>query len=273
MERLAFLAFFAALAGAVAWGAPASARAQEEPSASEVALAREQFRLGIDASREERWSDALDAFSRSYGLAPRPITLLNLAGAQVQVGRLVEASESYRRFLREARDGRAAEQRPAAQEALSAVEARIARLRIEIRGLASTDRVTLDTRPISSAALGAELPVDPGERVVAVERDQRQVLREAVTLAEGERRDLSLTVRAPPPRIGTGDDHGHDDGRERGRDRGHDDEGGSIFSSPWFWVVTGAIVAGTTATLLILYAGPTEPAYSGNVPPGFILLR
>jgi hypothetical protein len=174
--------------------------------------------------------------------------------------------------LREARDGRAAEQRPAAQEELSAVEARVARLRIEIRGLASTDQVTLDARPISPAALGAELPVDPGERVVAVTRDARQVLREAVMLAEGERRDVSLTVRAPPPRIGVGDHRG-DGRRDRDRDRDRGDEGPSVFASPWFWVVVGVLAAGTTAALLIVFAGPTEPAYAGNVPPGYILLH
>ena len=272
MERLAFLAFFAAFSGALAASSAAVAQDSDAPSASEVALAREQFRLGIDASREERWLDALDAFSRSYGLAPRPITLLNLAGAQVQVGRLVEASESYRRFLREAREGRAAEQRPAAQEALASVEARVARLRIEIRGLANSDRVALDAHAISSSALGAELPVDPGARVIRVEREGRQVLREEVTLAEGEHRAVTYTVRAPPPRIGRGTGDDPRDGRD-GNGHRDEDDGGGVFSSPAFWIIAGVIAAGTAATLLILFAGPTEPAYIGNVPPGSIALQ
>jgi hypothetical protein len=175
----------------------ADAAAQDDPSASEVALAREQFRLGVSAAREERWEEARDAFQRSYELAPRPLTLLNLGGALVQTGMLVEGAEAYRRFLREVRTGRPARQRGAARTALEAAEARIARLRIYVTGVERGDVIRVDDEEISLSALELELPVNPGARVLTVERDGETVVRREVTLDEGERREVQRSRGSP----------------------------------------------------------------------------
>lgn len=167
------------------------ARAQGDDA--ELAAARALFDEGIAAAREERWEAARSAFERSYAIAERPTTLLNLAGAQVQTGRLVEATESYRRFLAEENAGpRQARYRRDAQQALADTERRLARLTIQVEGAREGDRVTLDARELPAEALGTELPVDPGSRTVALERGGATAAREVVTLAEGERRELSL---------------------------------------------------------------------------------
>ena len=87
---------------------PASALAQpaDPNSAAKLPIARKLYDEGVDAVNKGRWSTAYDKFKASYELVPRPITLFNLAGAQSQTGRLVEAGESYRRFLRDTSDGR-----------------------------------------------------------------------------------------------------------------------------------------------------------------------
>src|SRR5579859_3851715 len=94
-------------------------------SASEQSLARDQFRAGVAAAHDGRWPDAVDAFQRSLELAPRPMTVMNLAGALAQVGRLVEAAEAYRMFLSEATSGAAARVRGEAEAQLAALEPRI----------------------------------------------------------------------------------------------------------------------------------------------------
>lgn len=232
-----------------------SARAQDDdPSASEVSLARDLFRQGIEAAREERWEEARDAFQRSFDLAPRPLTLLNLAGAQVQTGRLVEGAEMYRRFLREVRRGRPARQRPAAQAALDAVEARIAYLRIEVEGISEGDAVTIDGEEIPLAALQVDFPVNPGTREIGITRDGETIVHRQVELGEAERRELRL--EAPPRPPGTTRPGGETPGES------------SILSSPWLWVGVGAAVVAAVVLVIVLSSGGTEDPYSGNVPPG-----
>src|ERR1043165_9999568 len=64
-------------------------------------VARRVYDEGVDAADKGQWSIAYDRFKASYELVPRMHTLFNLACAQSQTGRLVEASENYRRFLRD----------------------------------------------------------------------------------------------------------------------------------------------------------------------------
>ncbi|MEI8255186.1 MAG: hypothetical protein WCJ30_05880, partial [Deltaproteobacteria bacterium] len=182
-------------------GAPAHAQtaAPTPPSANEIALAREQSRIGVEAARQQRWTEAREAFERSYRLYPRTLTLLNLAGAQVESGQLVEGTESYRRFLQEATSGPAAAQRDAAQHALMDAEARIPRLRVAAAGLLASDQLLLDGQAVSHAALGAQLPVDPGPHVLAVLRNGTDIVHTSFSVEPRGTRDVSLTVPAPPP--------------------------------------------------------------------------
>lgn len=257
---LAFAAFALSLGLASALGGSAAAQAPSgaaAPTAAETTLAREQFRTGVDAARSGRWWEALEAFTRAYELAPRPLTLLNLAGAQVETGSLVEGAESYRRFIREA-DGRAAEQIPAAQEALAAVEPRIARVRLEITHLAHRDVVQLDDARLSEAVLGAELPVNPGEHVVRVTRSDVELGHESFHVDEGERRLEPVRILLPVAPIEPLEG-------EPGAGNGG---GGSILVSPWFWVIVGVVVVGAGVGIGVALASSGEDPFSGNIPPG-----
>ena len=237
------------------FGSRVAAQAPEEPAAptaAETTLAREQFRAGVDAARSGRWWEALEAFTRAYELAPRPLTLLNLAGAQVETGHLVEGAESYRRFIREA-EGRAAEQVPAAEEALAAVEPRIARVRLEITNLARRDLVELDDLPLSEAVLGAELPVNPGDHIVRVARADEEIARESFQVEEGERRAEPVRLQLPLAPIEDEDGGGGGD---------------AIYLSPWFWVVVGVVVVGAAIGIGLAVASGGQDPFAGNIPPG-----
>lgn len=173
-----------------------SARAQDdapeqEPSASEVAAAREAFVEGAKAARDDRWEQAYEAFRRSYALYPQPSTLLNLAGARAQTGRLVEAAEGYRSFVREA-GPREQAHLEAARDALESVEQRIPRLRVFTTERADELRVELDGRVLPPEALGTELPVNPGEHRLELTREGALLADRSVTLEERETVDVRL---------------------------------------------------------------------------------
>jgi len=249
MHRFPMAFAVIALVGALV-SVPVAAAQEPAPTAAEVTLAREQFREGVAAARTGRWWEALEAFTRSYELAPRPATLLNLAGAQVETGHLVEGAESYRRFLRDA-EGRAAQRIPMAAAALAAVEPRIARVRVEIDDLLSRDVVTLDDLPLSEAVLGEELPVNPGAHAVRVERDGAEVGRAEFDVVEGERRSTPITLALPP-----------------GEDAPSDATGPAWLRSPWFWAAVGVVVVGTAVGIGVGIATSGDDPYVGNIPPG-----
>jgi hypothetical protein len=249
--------------------APATVAAQ---SASEQSLAREQFRAGVAAARGQEWDAAVDAFQRSYELSPRPMTMMNLAGALAQSGRLVEASEAYRQFLAEAQTGTAARVRDEAQEQLRALEARIPRVRLRVLNRRAGDVVTLDEYQISEAAIDQPLPVDPGEHSVTISREGLESRTVPFTSEEGVLAEVVLEAwpdlgatdpavvvapegdpLAPPPPV----------------------TGRSVFEEPAFWIIVGVVVAGGVGVGVGVGVATQSPppVYFGNLPPSQVPLE
>lgn len=252
--------------------------AQHVPSAGETALARQEFDAGMRAARETQWEEARQHFARSYELAPRPVTLLNLAGAQAQTGQLVAASESYRRFMATASERDAERFRAQAEQALAATDARIGHAQLRFDGLGDDDEVRLDDAPLSRASLSMQMPVDPGDHVITVRRRNTEVGRTAFNVTEGG----TSTVRVVVPRgvpspadAARADDASNDrDDATIGLDGDRTDavdESGSIFASPWFWIITGAVVvAALTVGIIVATSGSAEDPFQGTLMPGSI---
>jgi hypothetical protein len=226
-----------------------------DPTPADAAVAREYFRHGIESVDAGRWDDARVAFQRSYEAWPRPYTLLNLAGAESQSGKLVASSEDYRRFLRVV-SGPALAQRPAAEAALADVERRMPHLRIVATApLLPTDTLVVDDKPVAVTMIGVPLPIDPGNHLIVVGRNAAEIARAELGIAASEAKDVTLylppapapvavapsppsppppspkpewsrPLPPPPPRV----------------------EG--VLASPWFWLVT-SVALGTTAAVAI----------------------
>jgi tetratricopeptide (TPR) repeat protein len=246
-----------AVAGCVlAWlgGGPASAAAQDQQA---VAAARQLFQTGLDAAADERWDDAIDAFDRSYRAAPRPVTLYNLAGAQASGGQLVAATESYRRFLHEATERRYASYRRTASTAVEDLAARLAFVTIEADGRGPEDAIRFDDQPWPAALLDVEAPVDPGPHTIEIVRASEVLDREEIELSEGERIRVSLEVPAALAGIDP-----ETEGPRAGPD---EDEGGGVWASPWFWLVTAAIVGAGAAIGLTFLLSSEEAPYQSDL--------
>jgi hypothetical protein len=179
-----------AVLACVVWLVSSSTFAQD----ADAAHARELFTHGLSAARAEHWVEARDAFAASLAIAERPSTLLNLAGAQVQTGQLVEGAASYRRFLEIATEARDVAHRGEAESALAAVEARVPHVTIRVDGLSAGDEVRLDDAIVMPAALGASTALDPGAHDVVVMRAGRSIARQRFQLAEGANDEIELAV-------------------------------------------------------------------------------
>ena len=188
--------------GAAALSASSGVLAQDD--AADKANARSLATEGIELYNEGRYADALDRLERAQSLFDAPMHLLYIARAQVRLGQLVEASETYRRLIRVelSQDTPAAvrEAVEAADAELDGVEARVSALRIEIvppnePGLV----VTIDDKPVSPAVIGVDRPMNPGQhRIRASVPDGRRV-ETTIELADGAREALRLELTTTPP--------------------------------------------------------------------------
>ncbi|MRG95472.1 PEGA domain-containing protein [Polyangium spumosum] len=174
----------------------APARAQ---SPADVALARELFREGATLAEGGRWAEARERYARSLALKRAPLTLYSLGVASREVGRLVEALESFRAFLVEMDPENATHKsyEQPARDAITALEKRVGRLDLRIvpagpRALA----VRVDGLDVPQAALGLPRIVDPGEHGIVVRAEGYREAKATAKVGEGEQ--IKVTVKLEP---------------------------------------------------------------------------
>lgn len=183
-----------ALALALALGAPGLARAD---GAADVAAARELFTHAAAAAKEGKWEEARGLYARALELKRSPAILYGLALAQANTGHVVDAIETYRAFLLEAKPDDP--YRDTAKAQIAELEPRVARLEIAVSP-ASGVVVTVDGVAVPAAALGLPRRVDPGKHVVAARADGFEAASQEITLEAGKSGKVTLTLAASKAR-------------------------------------------------------------------------
>jgi hypothetical protein len=256
---------------ALAWGS-GTARATGAEAQAQLL-----FNQGVEAARESRWSDARAAFERAYGLSPRPVVLINLAGAEARTGQLMRAARNYRRILEGTPSPDNAAFRKAAREVLPTLEARIPRIRLYASGLGPTDVVEIDGDTVAPGQVADPHLVDPGPHTVVVKRLGVERARVAFSLAEGESHYMSVPAEIDPPKLKASPALATStpgvDLRAEGpvaAAAGHSRR--SWWTSPWLWTAVAATSA-ATITAAVLSLRNQDQIFSGNLPPGHINIR
>jgi hypothetical protein len=137
--------------------------------------------------------------SRAEQILHAPTHLLMIARAQVGLGRLVAAQETYLKLTREDLAATAPNAFKRAQQEgkdeLSALEPRIGQLKIVLEG-AGQKKVTvkMDDQAVSAALLGVYRPVDPGKHDVVAYPVGQSPVKGSVELKDGEKKDIKLTI-------------------------------------------------------------------------------
>lgn len=234
---------------AITIAATGGARAQpaEATSAAKVSLARRLYDEGVDAVGKGRWSIAFDRFKASYELAPRVQTLYYLAGAQGQTGRLIEAAENYRRFLRETADGRYPELRTAAANQLELLYKQIAQVTLDVTNIEPGDVIALDEIEFPHVALREAIPMNPGPHIARVQRGAKVIATRTLALAAGaaesvrielpaKQLDLEVHQPAEPPAVTAAVFEPK---------RAAPPPRRSVLRSPWLWSTAAVVVAGS----------------------------
>jgi hypothetical protein len=148
--------------------------------------------------------------AEAYRLVPAPTIALLEGRALEQMGRWLEASESYRKAEQTPLDSESPKAfQDAARDArqhLARLTPKIPSLVIEIVGAATpgSASVSVDDRQLSPAELGPRIPVNPGDHVVVLNLDGQVKVRDHVRVAPGESKkvvlDLTATERPIPVR-------------------------------------------------------------------------
>jgi tetratricopeptide (TPR) repeat protein len=265
MKHLLVIAMLAPILAPILALAPASALAQptDPNSAAKLPIARKLYDEGVDAINKGRWSTAYDKFKASYELVPRPLTLFNLAAAQSQTGRLVEASESYRRFLRDTSDGRLNDERENATSQLEQLDKQIAQVTIEVAHLESDDIILIDEIEFPHSALHTAIPMNPGQHVARVQRGQNAIANRKITLVSGATESVQIDLPIAQPDLNVRRDSESaapgvtgTSGLTRRTEPAPADGERSWLRSPWLWAGVAVVVGGAAVGTYMLTRSP-----------------
>lgn len=194
---LASCAFWASAVSSFALPARAA-----EPSSADRATARTLAQEGYVALRDKDYSVAADRFTRALALIHAPTLLRDLARAQVGLGRLVDAHETYSLIIREG----VADDAPQpwvkavadAKAEISPITQRLPWMTITVSGPAHP-KVTIDGAPIAEASLGVKRPADPGRHEIRAMATGYYTAKKTISLKEGESINIAFELEDAPP--------------------------------------------------------------------------
>jgi hypothetical protein len=179
---------------------PSIAHAQlAPPSDADRMTARALAHEGYEAETHGDYAQAAERFRRADALVHAPTLLLGLARAQVGLGQLVEAHETYWRIVR----GQLAPDAPPpfakavedAKRELAVLEPRLPWITIDVIGPpGSAVTVTLDDVPFPAGGLGTKRASDPGVHRLRVSAPGFAPAESTFTANEGEAAVVTLTL-------------------------------------------------------------------------------
>ena len=173
-----------------------------EPSSADRATARTLAQEGYVALSSKDYSAAADRFGRALALVHAPTLLRDLARAQVGLGRLVDAHETYSQIIRE---GVASDAPPPWVKALADAKAEIAPITPRLPWVTITvtgpahPKVTIDGAPIAEASLGVKRAADPGRHEIRALATGYYTAKKTLSLNEGESVNIAFELEDAPP--------------------------------------------------------------------------
>ena len=204
-KRLALVGVVVGVGATVATALPSLGLAQ---SAADIGTARHLATEGIEAFGVGDYEAALDRLGRAELLYEAPVHRLYIARSLQKLGRLIEASEMYRKLMRFKLDADA----PAAfklavsdgRRELTALEPKIPSVTIRVtpEKIGSLD-LRIDGEPVSPAVIGIARVVDPGEHRIRAVAPALEAVEVIVSVGEGEHAAVQLDLRPQKPSDGT----------------------------------------------------------------------
>jgi Tetratricopeptide repeat/PEGA domain len=172
-----------------------AAQAAEHPAtdADGKQEAARRFEHAISLYEDGDYALALAEFERVYELVPDYRVLYNIGQMNMQLGRYARALRTLREYVNRGGDELPPDRRVAVQGDLRLLEARTASLELDIRPAGA--EVWIDGVIVGRSPLAEPLVVDVGERVVQVRVRGYVARTQTLTLAGGDRREVSVVLQ------------------------------------------------------------------------------
>ena len=136
--------------------------------ANDIALAEKFFKDGLKAMEANDYVTACKAFAGSNEADPSPGTLINLGTCQERQGKIASAWGSYNTAAGMADQRGQTARAQTARDAAAKIEPQLHKLVISLKVVPDEVVVLRNGVAVPKLALGAEIPVDPGEHVIEV---------------------------------------------------------------------------------------------------------
>jgi hypothetical protein len=175
----------------------ASSVARAEPSAAELASARDLFAEARRAEENGQWSEALSKLLVVANVKMTPQVRFHLGLCQEHIGQLVEALNSFERAKSEATEQNLPIVVDEAKEHTANVRARLPKLLIVLPAGTADAKIEVDGQIVASVLLSRPLLFDPGPHKIVATAPGRVFSRE-VTVAEKEEKQVDV-VFSPAP--------------------------------------------------------------------------
>jgi hypothetical protein len=170
-----------------------------EPSASQLAAARELFSRAEKDEDAEHWADALDKLRRAASVKMTPGIRFHIALCEEKLGQLLTALTDYE-------GSEAAARAEGNKDVLDVVAAPLATLRSRVPTLTITApadvkdaTVTLDGAPLAAGLLGTPVPVDVGVHTVQAHAEGRPPFAMTLSVFERQAANVEVKMAAPQP--------------------------------------------------------------------------
>jgi hypothetical protein len=166
-----------------------------EPSAAELATARDMFKEARQAEDAGDWAAALEKLKAVAEVKMTAQVRFHLGLCEERLGLLVEALNEFERATSEAAEQRIASVASEAPEHAASIRARLPKLAFEIPPGTSEAKVTIDGGAIAGSMLGRPIPVNPGSHDIVASAPGK-IYRETMTVAEKESRTVKVVFSA-----------------------------------------------------------------------------
>ena len=170
---------------------------------ADLAMARQLGTEGLRAAEQGNCQLAVEKLARAEKLHHAPPTLERLGECEVALGHYVDGTENLRRVARE----RIADGSPnvfytaqaRAKTALEQALPHLAKVRIDVAGPPSGDvTLKIDNAQVSSAAIGVERPIDPGNHTIEATAPGFKATTQRFEVGDGASHTVSLTLERAP---------------------------------------------------------------------------
>jgi len=233
------IAAIAGIACSASIGLSASAARAQQP-ARDPAAAEALFKAARALVEKGDYAAGCPKFEASLALNPSASTMLNIARCHEHDGKIASAWEAYSRALTLNRETAGDKRRRGLEElankGIAALEPRLPKLVVAVKGAPAGLEVTRDGKPLPAAALGEALPADPGPSEIRASAPGHKPETRTVTLEEGKTAtvELALQAQAATPAAAAGPSK--------------KDDGGGV--PTWAWI-SGAVGIGLSGAAVV----------------------